>query len=108
MALTNYENILFDTLVHTQDIALPLGIGYEMPVDAARAGLDRVWHMGFPFRARSRLRGLRLVSTDADWSRGEGPPVEGPSWALLLLLTGRTAALDRLSGPGVSALGPRS
>jgi hypothetical protein len=59
------------------------------------------WPMSRAFRARSRLRGLQLVATDADWSVGEGARIEGPVEALLLLLAGRTVALDRLAGPGV-------
>ena len=97
---------MLDVLVHGQDIAIPLGRPRPMPVAAATAAATRVWTMGWPmsraFRARSRLRGLRLVATDADWSVGEGERLEGPVAALLLLLTGRTAALDRLSGPGVA------
>lgn len=104
VALTNYENILFDTLVHAQDIAVPLGIDHPAPVDAARAGADRVWSMGWPFSARKKLAGLHLVATDTDWEAGAGERVEGPVLALLLLLTGRPAMLDRLSGPGVAAL----
>ncbi len=99
---------LLDVLVHGQDIALPLGRPRTMPVDAARATATRVWTMPWPmsatFRARTRLRGLRLVATDADWSVGEGERVEGPIEALLLLVTGRTAALDRLSGAGLERL----
>ena len=56
------------------------------------------------WRARTRLRGVQLVATDVDWSVGAGPAVEGPVEALLLLLTGRAAALDRLSGPGLDRL----
>lgn len=104
VALTNYENILFDTLVHAQDIAVPLGIDHPAPVDAARAGADRVWSMGWPFHAAKRLAGLRLVATDTDWAVGAGERVEGPILAFLLLLTGRTAMLERLSGPGLPAL----
>ena len=47
------------------------------------------------------MRGLRLVATDHAWSVGEGRLVEGPMAALLLLITGRAAALPLLSGPGV-------
>jgi uncharacterized protein (TIGR03083 family) len=108
VVLTNHRNILFDILVHGQDIALPLGIEREVPVDAARAGLDRVWELGFPFRARKRLSGLTLTATDTEWTRGEGPEVAGPAWALLMLFTGRTAALDLLTGPGTAALGSRT
>jgi uncharacterized protein (TIGR03083 family) len=104
-AVTNYRNILFDTLVHVQDIAVPLGLPREMPKDGAVAGLTRVWEMGWPFWARHRLRGVRLVATDAGWSAGVGAEIRGPVDALLLLVTGRTAAvLSRLDGPGVGLL----
>lgn len=105
--VTNERNILFDLLVHVQDIAIPLGRAHEMPREAARAGADRVWRMGWPFWARRRLRGLRLAATDVDWAVGAGQEVRGPIEALLLLVTGRTAALDRLSGEGVAALPER-
>ena len=96
---------LFDVAVHSQDIAVPLGRTLEVPVASARAGLDRVWEMGWPFRARKRLTGLRLSATDADWTVGDGPAVEGTALALLLLLTGRTeTALPMLTGPGVASI----
>jgi uncharacterized protein (TIGR03083 family) len=104
-AVTNYRNVLFDILVHAQDIAVPLGRDRPMPIDAARAGATRVWTMGWPFWARRRLRGVRLVAADTDWTAGEGAELRGPIDALLLLLTGRTAvALPRLAGPGASRL----
>ena len=104
-ALTNYRNVLFDVLVHGQDISIPLGRARNMPVAAARAGAERVWAMGWPFHARRRLRGLRLVASDTDWSAGDGTEVRGTVQALLLLLTGRTAAaLSQLDGPGVVRL----
>lgn len=95
---------LIDVLVHGQDIAVPLGRTRPVPTDAAVAAARRVWGMGFPFSARRRLDGVRLNATDADWAAGSGPPVEGPIAALLLLVTGREAALDRLSGAGVERL----
>jgi uncharacterized protein (TIGR03083 family) len=103
--VTNYRNIYFDVLVHTQDIAIPLGRHYPMPPEAAAAGADRVWTMGWPFWARRRLRGLRLLATDSDWSAGAGAEVRGPIGMLLLLVTGRTAtALPQLSGPGLNTI----
>jgi uncharacterized protein (TIGR03083 family) len=108
-AVTNYRNVLFDILVHGQDIAVPLGRDRPMPLDAARAGATRVWTMGWPFWARRRLRGVRLVATDTDWTAGEGAALHGPTDALLLLLTGRIAvALPRLSGPGRDHLAGRA
>ena len=76
-----------------------------MPLAAAREGADRVWRMGWPFSARRRLRGLRLSATDVEWAVGDGVEVRGPIQALLLLLTGRTAAaLPQLTGSGVQRL----
>lgn len=99
---------LLDSLVHGHDIAVPLGRPRTMPVAAAATAATRVWTMGWPlssaFRARTRLRGLELVACDTDWAVGEGARVEGPIEALLLLLTGRTALIDRLSGDGVRRL----
>lgn len=105
--VTNYRNIGFDVLVHAQDIAIPLGRDHPMPSEAARAGADRVWTMGWPFWARRRLRGVQLRATDTDWSAGDGVELRGPIDKLLLLLTGRTAsALPHLSGPGTRLTGP--
>ena len=107
-AITTLDNLLFDTLVHVQDIAVPLRISVPMPLHAARAGASRVWAMGWPFWARRTMRGLRLVATDVDWAEGEGAEVRGPVQALLLLLTGRVdSALPFLSGPGAEHLGAR-
>ena len=65
--------------------------------------------MGWPFWAKRRLRGLRLVATDTTWSAGEGAEVRGPVQALLLLLTGRIeAALPHLDGPGAKQLADRT
>jgi uncharacterized protein (TIGR03083 family) len=95
---------LIDVLVHGQDIALPVGRTRPMPTAAAAAAAQRAWDMGFPFRARKRLAGLRLAATDIDWAVGSGAAVKGPIAALLLLVTGRDAAVDQLTGEGVRAL----
>ena len=103
---------LLDALVHGQDITLPLGLERSMPLDAATNAATRVWTAGWPlsraFDARRRLRGLQLVADDVEWSVGDGPRVSAPVQTLLLVLTGRTAAvLDRLRGPGADALAGR-
>lgn len=97
--ITTLPNLLFDVPVHVQDVAVAVGSAHPMPLDAARAGVERVWRMGWPFHARRRLRGRRLVATDSDWTAGEGEEVRGPTAALLLLLTGRDgAAAPHLAG----------
>jgi uncharacterized protein (TIGR03083 family) len=103
--VSNDRNVLFDLLVHGQDIAVPLGVDLPMPPEAAAAGATRVWSMGWPFWADRRLRGMRLTATDVDWSVGSGAEVSGPIRGLLLLLTGRTStAAPLLSGDGAAHL----
>jgi uncharacterized protein (TIGR03083 family) len=99
------RNALFDVIVHSQDIAVPLRRDFSVPVGFTQRGLARVWEMGWPFNARRTLRGVTLSATDTDWRVGTGPEVNGPALALLLLLTGRRGAASQdLRGPGVHAL----
>lgn len=101
----NPRDSLFDVIVHSQDIAVPLGREFPVPAQDVRRGLERVWQMGWPFRAQRRLANLRLVATDTDWVVGDGPEVSGPALSLLLLLTGRTeTATTSLNGAGVAVL----
>ena len=100
------EDALFDVCVHSQDIALPTGRSFAIDPDDARLGLQRVWAMGWPFRARRRLAGLTLIATDADWTVGAGPEVRGPALALPLVVpAGPAPARPSLGGPGVARLG---
>lgn len=91
---------LTDVLVHGQDIARPLGRAHPMPLDTTLAALAYAWS-GSAYGTPKRFAGLRFAATDADWSAGEGPEVTGPAGELLLVSTGRPAALDGVSGPGV-------
>jgi uncharacterized protein (TIGR03083 family) len=103
--LTTPENLFMDVLVHSQDIAIPLGLEHPMPEMAARIAFLHVWAMGWPFHAKRRLRGVRLVATDVDLGVGQGPTVEGTVADLLLLATGRTSGVTRrLHGPGTSRI----
>ncbi len=99
---------LTDILVHSQDIAVPLGLDLEMRPGPCALAATRRWAMRGSWMARVNRR-LPLAdhsfrATDVDWARGTGTPVEGPIGAILLLLTGRPAALDRLTGEGADAL----
>jgi uncharacterized protein (TIGR03083 family) len=102
-----YRDSAIDYLVHAQDIVVPLGRRLDMPTDAAVVAVDRVWTSDRMFHARKKLAGYRLVATDSTWSVGQGQEVTGPISALLLMLTGRPAALARLSGAGAAALEAR-
>ncbi len=99
-----FRETAVDYLVHGQDIAVPLGRTLETPPDLAIVAADRVWSRSRMFHARKKLAGYRLVADDAPWAAGQGHEVSGPIGALLLLLTGRPAALPQLSGPGAADL----
>ena len=99
-----FRETALDYLVHGQDIAVPLGRTLAMPPDLAVLAADRVWSSPRMFHARKKLAGYRLVADDAPWAAGQGHQICGPIGALLLLLTGRSAALPQLSGPGAADL----
>jgi uncharacterized protein (TIGR03083 family) len=105
LGVTELET-LTDILVHSQDIALPLGRRLDLPPDAAAASASRCLAMRWPppLPAVRKVRRFTLVATDVTWSAGTGPQVSGPMGALLLIVCGRTAALPQLSGDGVPAL----
>jgi uncharacterized protein (TIGR03083 family) len=94
-----------DVLVHRLDIAVPLGIELDRPAEPWRRSLDFLvsnkGRRGFVPRA---LPELTYRANDLDWSHGTGPEVTGPAAALGLAFCGRSAWLDRLSGPGRESL----
>jgi uncharacterized protein (TIGR03083 family) len=99
-----FRETVIDYLVHGQDIAVPLGRALPMPPGLAVIAADRVWSRARTFHARKKLAGYRLVADDAPWAAGQGHEIHGTIGTLLLLLTGRPAALRQLSGPGAKAL----
>ncbi|MEV6322411.1 maleylpyruvate isomerase family mycothiol-dependent enzyme [Nocardia sp. NPDC051787] len=100
---TTAADRLMDLLVHGQDIAVPLGMTREMPVDAARSALERVWTTD-TFRSREKFAGYHLVATDTGWDAGAGRAVEGPVASLLLLVSGRRAGREHLTGEGAERM----
>ena len=99
---------LTDILVHSQDIAIPLGVDLPMLPSLSALAAARRWETRNTWLAKVNRplpwADYRLTATDADWSRGEGPQVAGPMGAILLLITGRPVALDQLTGAGADAL----
>lgn len=91
---------LADGMIHQQDIRRPLGIDRDIPPDRAVAALTiAVTAPTLP--SRRRIRGLRLVATDADWTHGHGPELHGKAEALLMLTAGREEASTECAGPGL-------
>jgi uncharacterized protein (TIGR03083 family) len=100
---------LTDILVHSQDIAIPLGRRLDMAPDAAAAATSRNLSMRVPppLPSVKTVARFRLTATDTTWSAGEGPEIRGPMAALLLVCCGRLVALPQLSGEGAAALAAR-
>lgn len=102
--MSSQADQLVDILVHTQDIARPLGRNVVADPKHVVPALDHAvgsrWYGG-----RKRFSEVRLIATDADWTAGAGSlDVEGTAGGLLLVATGRNDALVELTGPGVDAL----
>jgi uncharacterized protein (TIGR03083 family) len=95
---------LGETLVHAEDIRRPLGLAHDYPVDAVTRVADFYAGSNVLIGGKRRVAGVTLKATDADWSHGSGPVVEGPAMELLMATAGRRAALDDLSGPGLELL----
>ncbi|WP_250007400.1 maleylpyruvate isomerase family mycothiol-dependent enzyme [Actinoplanes sp. M2I2] len=95
-----------ETCVHLRDIARPLGLAADVPVEHWRILLDYLTSPGVApaLVPPGRLDGLHLVATDTGWSGGAGAPLTGPAEALGMAVTGRSAALADLTGPGVERL----
>ncbi|NUT45345.1 MAG: maleylpyruvate isomerase family mycothiol-dependent enzyme [Thermoactinospora sp.] len=99
---------LFDALVHTQDIALPLGVRSPMPPELARVAASYIGRRDLPgYSPRKEMRGLHLVATDIEWEYGEGRKVSGPIQSLVLAMSGRPAGLADLEGAGLQSLAAR-
>jgi uncharacterized protein (TIGR03083 family) len=96
---------LTDVLVHREDIVVPLGLPSDRPADPWLHSLDflltKKARRSF---VRGQLPELTYAATDLEWSHGSGPVVSGPAAALGAVMCGRTAVLDRLSGPGADTL----
>lgn len=100
--------MLGEIVVHAGDIRYPLGQAGDSSPEAILACLELYKTTGFPIGAKRRIRGLRLLATDLDWSHGTGPEVTGPALPLLLAMTGRSAGLGDLAGAGLATLGSRT
>ncbi|MHA3704685.1 maleylpyruvate isomerase family mycothiol-dependent enzyme [Jatrophihabitans sp. YIM 134969] len=100
---------LADVLIHTGDVARPLGRPHEADPDAVGWALDFVTGpRPVGFSSVRRLAGLSFVATDLDRTWGSGAAVRGRGLDLLLAACGRTVALDALTGEGVAVLLSRS
>ena len=102
------DAMLAEVTIHSADIRRPLGITRDYPAAAVTRVADFCLSSNLLLGGKKRGAGLTLRSTDSDWSAGSGPAVSGPALSLVLAITGRSAALEELSGDGLATLRSRS
>lgn len=98
---------LGELVVHAEDVRRPLGVLHTYDKDGLLAVARFFTTRDFAVNSKSLVRGLTLVATDSDFRHGSGPAVEGPLLALVMVMAGRSAYLDELSGAGLPELGRR-
>jgi uncharacterized protein (TIGR03083 family) len=100
--------MLGETIVHAQDIRLPLGIRHDYPIGTLTRLAEYYQGSDLPVLTRTRIKGLRLVATDGPFTTGSGPLVSGTTLALIMAMAGRGAYCDELQGDGAATLRERS
>lgn len=98
------ETMLGEVVVHSADIRRPLGIQHDYQPEVLAEVADFYRGSNLILGTKRRVAGLAIRATDQDWSCGTGASVEGPMLSLILAMTGRSAALDDLTGDGVAVL----
>ena len=105
-------NALVDTLVHEQDIRIPLDHQKQIPAEVLQI-IFKHWepkryNIGEKITGiKKRTKGLKFITTDMDLTFGQGLVVTGSAQDILLILTGRKPALNNLHGEGVNILRQR-
>ena len=95
---------LGDVLVHSADAFRPLGLDVDAPPADAGPVLDAFWQRGRMIVHAAPHQHRRLVATDLEWSRGDGPEVRGKALDLVLFVANRRQVLPCLEGPGIAGL----
>ena len=72
--------MLGETIVHAQDIRLPLGIRHDYPIETLTRLAEYYQGSDLPVLTKTRARGLRLVATDGPFSTGSGLLAPAPPW----------------------------
>jgi len=105
---SGYDPVLADLVLHDLDVRIPLGITRDIPEDRLAVTFHHLATAPSPgYAVGTRLRGLRFETTDTGWTTGAGEVVRGPAEAIVLAMSGRTAAWADLAGDGVELLGQR-
>ncbi|OJF10344.1 maleylpyruvate isomerase family mycothiol-dependent enzyme [Couchioplanes caeruleus] len=98
---------LGETIVHGEDVFRALGGYRDHPIAHLIEVADFYKGSDLLIGAKSRIAGVTLTATDTDWRHGTGPQATGTMIALVMAMTGRSTALDDLTGDGVDVLRTR-
>ena len=101
-------NILADTVIHEQDIRIPLNAKTDIPLDVLRLIFTHWQPSDFNTGEKisgvaKRTKGLRFVVTDLDLFLGDGEEVIGLAEDILLAVLGRDTT-NTLKGEGAETL----
>jgi uncharacterized protein (TIGR03083 family) len=99
--------MLGESIVHAEDIRLPLGIRHDYPIETITRVAEYYQGSDLPVLSKRRIMGLRLVATDGSFATGSGPLVSGTTLALTMAMAGRGAYCDALQGDGAATLRER-
>ena len=99
---------LGETIVHGEDVFRALDGYRSHPVAHLTTVADFYKTSNLLIGTKRRIDGVTLRATDTNWRHGSGPEAAGPMVALVLAMTGRTVALDDLTGDGVAVLRTRT
>jgi uncharacterized protein (TIGR03083 family) len=105
---SGYDPVLTDLVLHDLDVRVPLGITRDISEDRLAVAFYHLATVPSPgYAVGARLRDLRFETTDTGWATGAGAVVRGPAEAVVMAMSGRTAAWDGLDGDGTEALRQR-
>lgn len=103
----DYPAFLGEVIVHSQDIARPLGLTLT-PDPSAVLEVARFYAAkDFAVNSRTLVKGLTLVADDADFRVGSGPAVRGRLLVLVMAMAGRPDFASLLEGEGAEELRTR-
>ncbi|MFJ2618967.1 maleylpyruvate isomerase family mycothiol-dependent enzyme [Glutamicibacter sp. NPDC087344] len=101
------QGLLGEVLVHSQDIAQPLGIELAPSEQALREVAEFFASKNFAVNSKTLVKKLSLVALDHEFTAGAGLEVRGSLVDLIMAMAGRQTACERLEGEGAEILTSR-
>jgi len=91
-------------VIHGLDMTWPQDVEYKVPDEAMTIVLDALIGPSGESMFGVPVNGIRLSTTDLEWSAGTGAEVSGRSRDLVPMLAARRIPLERFNGDGVAIL----